>query len=240
MHHKPPLTCIGGGGGDHEVADPTVRGRKVTLTFSTVFRSRFLIVLASAAVLVAGCAADGRELAQPADWQTTTTRPPPPTSALPQEIGADGLTLSSPLFEPAADIPVSATCAGDNIFPTLEWTDVPPLGVELALSLSDQTDPDEPVLLWLMAGIDPSRTEVESGTLPTGAFETLNDFGNLGFGSPCLESFNTGLRDLQFRLYVLSGPSGVAPGDPGNEAWATIKAAAIDSAALTAKVNAQA
>lgn len=192
-----------------------------------------------AVLVAAGCANDGRELAQPADWQTTTTRPPPPTSALPSEPSESGVVLSSPDFEPGADIPVSATCAGDNVFPNLAWTDIPAGTGELALTLSDQTDPNEPLLLWLMAGITPNRTELEAGFLPDGAYETLNDYGNPGYGTPCLESFQTGRRDLQFRLHLLPGVSGLQSGDPGNEAWDSLRAQATETASLLARVDSQ-
>lgn len=195
-----------------------------------------LALVLLSAVSVTGCADDGRELAAPKSWQTTTTRPPPPTSAPLQETGAAGLTLSSPLFEPGDDIPPSATCAGDNVFPDLTWTGVPENTVELAVTLSDQTDPDEPLLLWLMAGIDPSNDGLAAGTMPTGAFETLNDYGNPGYGTPCLETFASGPRDLQFRLHVMTNPSGIAPGDPGNEAWTTIRAQSVDTASLLARI----
>lgn len=198
-----------------------------------------MVLALALATLAAGCASDGRELAAPQPWQTTTTRPPPPTSAPLQETGADGLTLSSPVFEPGADIPASATCAGDNVFPDLAWTGVPDNAVELAVTLSDQTDPDEPLLLWLMAGIDPSNAGLTAGTMPVGAFETLNDYGNPGYGTPCLDTFASGERDLQFRLHVMTQPSGIAPGDPGNEAWTTIRAQSVDTASLLARIVSQ-
>ena len=200
-------------------------------------RPRALIVVLGLGVLglVAGaCADDGRDLAAPGSWQTTTTRPPPPTSALDQESAPSGLTLTSPLFAPGAELPLSATCDGDNIFPDLAWTDPPPAAVELAVTLADQTDPEEPLLLWLMAGIDPGLAGLTAGTMPAGAFETLNDYGNPGYGTPCISSTEGG-RDLQFRLHVLAEPSGVGPGAPGNEAWDTIRARSIESASLLAR-----
>ncbi len=196
-------------------------------------------MLAVLGLLTAACADDGRDLSAPADWQTTTTRPLPPTSAPVQEISESGLALTSPLFAPGDDIPVSATCAGQNVFPDLQWAGVPATAVELAVTLSDQTDPETPLLLWLMAGIDPSNDGLSAGTMPTGAFETLNDYGNPGYGTPCLESFTDGRRDIQFRVHVLTQPSGIAPGDPGNEAWTTVKAGSVDSASLLAYVNSQ-
>lgn len=198
---------------------------------------KLLLILLSA--FAVGCASDGRDLAEPADWQTTTTRPPPPTSALPQEVSLSGVTLSSPDFDPGEDISVSATCGGDNLFPNLDWANVPGGTAELAVTLVDQTDPDEPLLLWLMAGIKPDRTSLQSGFLPDGAIETLNDYGNPGYGTPCLESFASGRRDLQFRLYVLTQPSGLEAGDPGNEAWATLRASTTETASLLARIDSQ-
>lgn len=199
------------------------------------------LVLAAFILLTTACASDGRELAEPRDWQTTTTRPPPPTSAPPQLAGDTGLTLSSPDFEPGGDLPAVARCDGQNRFPTLEWTALDPdLGaVELAITLADQTDPEAPLLLWLMAGIDPDVTELPSGTFPNdGAFETLNDYGQQGFGTPCLESFESGRRDLQFKLYVMDTESGLESGAPGNTSWDDITAKAVETATVLTRVDA--
>jgi len=198
--------------------------------------------LAASMMLVAGCASDGRDLAEPTPDQTTTTRPPPPTSAPPFENSSTGVALTSPDFEPGGLIPVSATCAGQNVFPTLDWGEVPEGAVELAVTLADQTDPDEPLLLWLMAGIDPDVTGLESGRFPNQdptAFETLNDYGNPGYGEPCLDTFSSGRRDIQFRLYVLMAPSELEPGAPGNDSWRTLRASSVESATLLARVDSQ-
>jgi phosphatidylethanolamine-binding protein (PEBP) family uncharacterized protein len=189
-------------------------------------------------VVVAGCASDGRALAPPAEWQTTTTRPLPPTSAPPSEASESGLAISSPDFAPGDIAPVDTTCAGANVFPDLRWENLSAATAEIAMTLSDQTDPEEPLLLWLMAGISPSESGLEAGLLPAGAFETLNDYGNLGYGTPCLENLAEGRRDLQFRIYILDQPSGLAPGDPGNDAWANLNARAVDTASLLMRVDA--
>ena len=149
------------------------------------------------------------------------------------------MSLTSPLFAPGENIPLSATCADRNVFPDLAWVDVPPDAVELAVTLSDQTNPEEPLLLWLMAGINPTNNGLAAGTMPTGAFETLNDYGNPGYGTPCLESFADGRRDLQFRLHAMTEPSGIAPGDPGNEAWDTVRARSVETASLLARIDSQ-
>ncbi len=194
-----------------------------------------LLMVGSAVLLATGCATDGRDLADARDWQTTTTRPPPPTSAIDQEPSASGLTLSSPDFEPGAEIPVGATCAGDNVFPNLEWGDVGSDAAELVVTLADQTDPEVPVLLWLMAGIPPETTELDAGVAPAGAIETTDDYGITGYGEPCLESFASGTRDLQFELYVLPESSGLEVGHPGNEAWDQVRREASESATVLAR-----
>ena len=128
------------------------------------------------------------------------------------------MTINSPDSDPGGEAPALVTCAGPNLHPAFQWSGAPPQAVELGITLSDQTDPTNPLLLWLMAGLDPQAGVLAQGDLPTGAFETLNDYGQPGWGNPCLESFQTGRRDLQFRLYVLDQPSEISPGAPGNEA----------------------
>ena len=196
-------------------------------------RRWFLVLI----VVLAGCASDGRSLREASADQTTTTRPPPPTSALDQERSPTGLELKSPDFLPGAPAPIDVTCDGENRFPNLAWEQVPVGAAELAVTLSDQTDPENGLLLWLMAGISPSETGLQSGIAPAGAYETLNDYGNLGYGNPCLEGLGEGTRDLQFRLYVLDQPSGLAPGDPGNDAWLSLQAQATDSATVLMRIT---
>ncbi len=187
--------------------------------------------------LASGCASDGRDLAEARAWQTTTTRPLPPTSAPPQSEGVAGLSLTSPDFAAGALAPISATCAGANEVPTLEWTGQAANTAEWAISLSDQTDPANPLLLWLVVGLDPSATSISANDLG-GAIETLNDYGQPGYGNPCIETLAAGRRDLQFRLYSLSAPSGIAAGAPGNEAWDRVAAGASDSATLLMQIDA--
>lgn len=192
-------------------------------------------VLLCLTLALSACVDDGRDLAEPQSWQTTTTRPPPPTSAPPERISDSGLRLWSPAFEPAGEYPLGVRCSGDNLFPDLEWESVPPGTVELAVTLANQTNPDEPLLLWLAAGIPPATTGLDAGFLPAGGFETLNDYGAMGWGTPCLDELGSGL-DLQFTIWALGSPAGFAPGAPGNEAWDDVAARAIDSATVLMRV----
>jgi phosphatidylethanolamine-binding protein (PEBP) family uncharacterized protein len=207
-------------------------------------RRRWAVATALAVVLVswaaAGCADDGRELAEPRSWQTTTTRPSPPTSAPAQAPGASGLLLDSPDFVAGGPAPVDATCAGQNRHPALTWTEVPEGTAELAITLTDQTDPEEPVLLWLVAGLDPDTRSLAAGALPDGAVEASNDYGLAEWGAPCLDQLGDGGRDLQFRLHALPRPSGVEAGQAGNEAGELVSLGAVDVATLLMRVPADA
>lgn len=196
-----------------------------------------MTAILAVSLLAGGCASDGKELAEGRDWQTTTTRPLPPTSAPPQAEGFNGLALTSPDFEPGGETPVDATCAGANQAPMLEWSGGEPDTGGYAVSLSDQTDPENPLLLWLVVGIPATATELDPNRLGD-AVETLNDYGQLGYGNPCLETLTTGRRDLQFRLYALPLPSGIEAGAAGNESWDRIASLANDSATLLMKIDA--
>lgn len=194
-----------------------------------------LLATALAMLLMAACASDGRDMAAAKDWQTTTTRPPPPTSAVDAEPGINGLQLASSAFEPGGELPVSATCEGENVFPDLSWGPVDPSAVEIVVTLADQTDPEVPVLMWLLAGISPEVSGLSPGVKPDGSFETTDDYGITGWGEPCLDSYASGKRDLQWRVYVLDRPSELEVGHPGNEAWERVRTQAIESASLLSR-----
>ncbi len=206
--------------------------------YSVFLRRSVLVPVLGILLLVAsGCADDGKELAAAQPWQTTTTRPLPPTSAPDQAQGIDGMAFTSPDFSAGGEAPVSATCTGTNLHPGFEWANLPDGTAELGITLSDQTDPENPLLLWLMAGLNPAAGELLQGDLPGGAFETLNDYGQPGWGNPCLESFQNGRRDLQFRLYALDRPSEISPGAPGNTAWDELAARSVDSATFLMRIT---
>ncbi|MFW2380485.1 MAG: YbhB/YbcL family Raf kinase inhibitor-like protein, partial [Acidimicrobiales bacterium] len=155
-----------------------------------------------------------------------------------QSTGIDGMSLSSSEFAAGGEAPISATCeSGVNLHPGFQWSGVPESAVELGITLSDQTDPANPLLLWLMAGLNPDAGSLAQGDLPPGAFETLNDYGQPGWGNPCIETFQTGRRDLQFRLYALDRPSDISPGGPGNTSWDELAARSIDSATILMRIT---
>jgi hypothetical protein len=89
------------------------------------------------------------------------------------------MELRSPHFSDQAGISQRFTCDGDNISPTLEWSDVPAEAVELALICEDPDAPGKKFVHWMLWGIDPgSVTRLSAGDVPAGCRHGRNDFGD--------------------------------------------------------------
>jgi len=84
-------------------------------------------------------------------------------------------------------------CHGENVSPHVSWSHVPPGTKSIVITIHD---PDAPTgglgwTHWQVANIAPSQTSIEKGAsgnarlLPTGAVETLTDFGASTYGGPC-------------------------------------------------------
>jgi Raf kinase inhibitor-like YbhB/YbcL family protein len=95
---------------------------------------------------------------------------------------------SSPLAVLSPDLtgcafPREFTCDGANRPPRLEWS-APPSGTqELAIEMLDPDAPGRTFTHWLVYGVPPASSSL--ATLPPGAVEGVNDFGQRGYGGPC-------------------------------------------------------
>jgi Raf kinase inhibitor-like YbhB/YbcL family protein len=125
------------------------------------------------------------------------------------------LQLTTPAFEPGADIPVQYTCDGADMSPALDWN-APPEGTRSLALIA--VDPDAPVRTWahwVLYDLPPTERELPAGvpsdgTLPSGARQGRNDFGRTGYGGPCPPP-GPGHR-YYFRLYALDKILGLRPG----------------------------
>jgi Raf kinase inhibitor-like YbhB/YbcL family protein len=99
------------------------------------------------------------------------------------------IQLSSPAFREGETIPKQYTGDGEDTSPPLRWPE-PPQGASSFTVVCD--DPDAPRgtwTHWLLFNLPPDRRELDPGlpaaeTLPGGAKQGKNDFGNLGYGGP--------------------------------------------------------
>lgn len=103
-------------------------------------------------------------------------------------------TLSSAAFAHGGSIPSKYTCEGIDISPPLAWSGTPDGTQSLALIVDDPDapDPKHPKVTWVhwvLFNLPPSTHElpegVQSGDLPSGSRQGVNDFKRLGYGGPC-------------------------------------------------------
>lgn len=104
------------------------------------------------------------------------------------------MTLSSPAFDAADNIPAVHTCDGADVSPPLSWSGIPDAAKSLALIVDDPDAPDPAApqrvwTHWVLYNIPPRAPELPQGakpqSLPSGTREGLNDWKRTGYGGPC-------------------------------------------------------
>ena len=145
------------------------------------------------ASLILGSAACAGAATQPS---VSPTAPPP-------------IAITSPAFEPGAEIPKKYTCEGDDSSPPLEWA-APPAGTQSFALIVD--DPDAPIRVWVhwvvfnipadSRGLPDSASRAQSKTinLPQGAVQGKTSFNRNDYGGPCPPA---GEHHYVFHLYAL-------------------------------------
>ena len=115
------------------------------------------------------------------------------------------LSISSMAFKEGEPIPQKYTCDGEDISPALEWQSVPSDAKSLALIADDPDAPMGTWVHWVIFNIPQSATGLSENvptkqSLPNGALQGKNDFGNFGYGGPCPPG---GTHRYYFKLYAL-------------------------------------
>ena len=99
-------------------------------------------------------------------------------------------------------------CSGENKSPQLQWKNVPKGTKSFAMTVYD---PDAPTgsgwWHWLVVNIPKTVTDIQSdasaqGKLPTGALETMTDYGAARFGGACPPK-GDGAHMYIFTVYAL-------------------------------------
>jgi len=114
------------------------------------------------------------------------------------------MKLVSSAFADGAAIPRRFTCDGENLSPSLQWSDAPS-GTQSFVLLCD--DPDAPAGTWhhwAAYDIQPTVTELADGAAQnTKMKQAVNDFRKVGYGGPC-PPHDHGPHHYHFRLFALS------------------------------------
>jgi len=126
---------------------------------------------------------------------------------------AGGLTVTSPAFDPADNLPVRFTCDGAGVSPPVRWQAGPPGPVGYALALWHEA-PDRVKSYWVVHGIPASVTSLPEGSRSIGT-TGLNDKQRAGYDPMC--SKGPGPKTYHLTVYALSAmpdlPAGGATRD---------------------------
>jgi len=140
------------------------------------FRTIFALTIV---VSLGACSSNGREMQLPTADQQDSIAVTTTIGALITPVG--GFALTPPWAE-AAEIDTRFTCT-NGISPSLIFVNVALDIVTLALSIVDETANNS--VQWVVANIQPTDVVVAEGAVPTGAIESINALGTVGFGAPC-------------------------------------------------------
>jgi Raf kinase inhibitor-like YbhB/YbcL family protein len=147
--------------------------------------------------------------------------PPAPTGAM---------TITSPAFTDGGSIPQKYTCNGTAVSPELDFGNVPPNAMSLALEVTDPDAPGGTFMHWLAWDIPTSVTRFKEDDVPAGIIQGLNGFGKNNYGSPCPPS---GVHHYIFDLYALDNTLGLAASKGRPDFENAIKGHVVAHARLT-------
>ena len=133
------------------------------------------------------------------------------------------MSVSSEAFSQNV-LPQRYTCHGDRVNPPLDWSGAPADTKSLALIVDDSSAPITPFIYWLVFDIQPGTTDIQEGSLPTGAKQALNSAGTMTYDAPCPGGHSHSYR---FTVYALNRELTLPNGAPLLQVWTAIANATI-------------
>jgi Raf kinase inhibitor-like YbhB/YbcL family protein len=123
------------------------------------------------------------------------------------------ILLTSSAFADGEFIPARYTCAGEDVSPPLQWSNVPAEAKSLAIVCDDPDAPSGTWVHWVIYDIPPAfggLTEAVPAmqVTPDGVKQGKNDFRRIGYGGPCPPPGSP--HHYHFKIYALD----VEPGFP--------------------------
>ena len=119
---------------------------------------------------------------------------------------AGDLTLSSPVFTDKGELPELYTCGSEDISPALSWRGIPFETKSFVLIMDDPDAPQSTYVHWVVYNIPVDTRSLQENIpivaeLPDGSIQGINNFGDHGYGGPCL-SFGQ-RHEYRFTLYAV-------------------------------------
>ena len=134
------------------------------------------------------------------------------------------------VFSDGERIPSKYTCDGIDVNPSLEFIDVPKNAKSLVLIVDDPDSPSGIFTHWILWNISPNTKSIKENSVPKGAREGMNDFGNIGYDGPCPHS---GEHRYRFKLFALNIELDLSDNSKKSDVERAMKGHIIDKVILT-------
>jgi Raf kinase inhibitor-like YbhB/YbcL family protein len=144
------------------------------------------------------------------------------------------MSVSSEAFSQNIPLPQRYTCHGDSVNPPLDWSGAPADTKSLALIVDDSSAPINPFIYWLVFDIQPGTTDIQEGSLPTGAKQALNSAHTVKYDAPCPAGHSHSYR---FTVYALNRDLTLPNGAPLLQVWTEIADATIGRGRIVVLAN---
>ncbi len=140
--------------------------------------------------------------------------------------------LESPAFKDGTKIPRKYGYKEQNVSPPLNMGGAPPGTKSLAL-IMDDPDAMAPAGKvwdhWVIWNIAPDTEQIEEGTVPEGATEGKNDYGEIGYGGPAPPDRE---HTYVFELYALDVVLDLEEGATKDRLKSTLKGHTLEKTVL--------
>jgi hypothetical protein len=145
------------------------------------------------------------------------------------------MNVTSPMVQQGTMV-MRYTCHshGPSQSPPLSWSAMPAHTRSLALIVDDAAAPITPRLYWIVFDINPATTDIQAGSLPTGARQARNSAGHASYDPPCPDGSS---HQYRFTVYALNTMLRLPSGAPEKEAWSAIARHAIARGRLQVTAN---
>lgn len=94
------------------------------------------------------------------------------------------MKIEAEAFKEGETIPMRHARKGDDVSPALTFTDVPDRARSLALTMDDPDAPHGLFTHWVMFNMGPALRQLPQGTVPDGARQANNGWGEPRYGGP--------------------------------------------------------
>ncbi len=151
------------------------------------------------------------------------------------------MKLTSKAFDNNSTIPPKFTCDGEDISPTLSWSEPPASTKSLALICDDPDAPGKTWVHWVVYNLPPSTRSLPEAipggsNIPDGGLQGINDFRKLSYGGPCPPG---GTHRYFFKVYALDRMLDLKSGATKAEVEAAMKGHILAEAQLIGRYRRQ-